>query len=142
MASLSVEKFVSILDDPVNPGIDQSQRSTKVMAVRDLLTQRQGTVEEAASVWIEGVKTIAEPLFNITLPEDPVLELGRYAIYQPTVFEGVHGRFIAHMIDEIMGPGFRLDITAEPLNDIPQGPEHWPLTQGLFFDIYIKPRLK
>ncbi|HYH36056.1 MAG TPA: hypothetical protein VD706_00985 [Candidatus Saccharimonadales bacterium] len=117
------------------------QRSSKEQAIKDLIAQRQGTVEGAAFAWIDDVRPIAESLFDITLPDDPVMELGRYALYRPTVFEGVHGRLLAHTIDEIMGPGFNLDLTAEPLHEVRQGPDAWPAAQALFFRIYMQPRL-
>jgi hypothetical protein len=135
MSDLTREAFASLLET------HDGQRSPKEEAIKDLIAQRHGTVEGATFVWMEDARPVVEPLFNVTLPDDPVLELGRYALYQPTVFKGVYGRLLAHTIDEIMGPGFNLDLTAQPLHTIKQGPDAWPAAQGMFFNMYMRPRL-
>ena len=135
MSDLTRKAFASLLET------HDGQRSSKEQAIKDLIAQRYGTVEGVAFAWMDDVRPIVEPLFDLTLPDDPVLELGKYALYQPTVFDGVHGRLLAHTIDEIMGPGFNLDITAQPLHTIQQGPDAWPAAQALFFNMYMQPRL-
>lgn len=115
--------------------------SLKARAAQQLITDRSGTVEGVTTGWIDGISPLTEAVFGCVLPEDPIVELGRRAIFSPTVFEAVHGRLLVETVDEIMGPGFRLDLSAEP-DAVPQGPDAWPVAQGIFFSMYMQPRLQ
>ena len=141
----SAEDFISVLETQIEVSdLDVIKKShlAKVKETNNLLTRREGTVQGVVRGWIDDIKPVTESAFGITLSEDPILELGRYALYQPTIFEGVRGRLLAYTIDEIMGPGFSFDITAETPETLEEGPDVWPLAQRLFFNIYMLPRIK
>lgn len=81
----------------------------KAEEVRELIETRAGSVKSVAATWIEDMRPIMEALFGINLEGH---QLGEYAEYRPTVFDGISGRARIVSVDETWGPALILDLTA------------------------------